>query len=124
MAVTPINGEDRLVQETVTEHLEQVLGWESIYAWNEETFESDGTLGRTDTKEAVLTRDLRAALERLNPYLPTSAFDDVIRDLTVYDVNRSMVQHNCDFYRLIRGWRAGEIPKRRWTPEIRPGPRD
>ena len=103
MAVTPINGEDRLVQETVTEHLEQVLGWESIYAWNEETFESDGTLGRTDTKEAVLTRDLRAALERLNPYLPTSAFDDVIRDLTVYDVNRSMVQHNCDFYRLIRG---------------------
>ena len=103
MAVTPINGEDRLVQETVTEHLEQVLGWESIYAWNEETFESDGTLGRTDTKEAVLTRDLRAALERLNPYLPTSAFDDVIRDLTVYDVNRSMVQHNRDFYRLIRG---------------------
>ena len=62
MAVTPINSEDRLVQATFAEHLEQVLGWDSIYAWNRETFGPDGTLGRADTKEAVLTRDLRAAL--------------------------------------------------------------
>ncbi len=51
----------------------------------------------------VLTRDLRAALERLNPELPTSAIDDAMRDLTVFDVSRSMVQHNRDFYRLLRG---------------------
>ena len=38
-----------------------MLGWESVYAWNEETFGPDGTLGRTDTREVVLTRDLRAA---------------------------------------------------------------
>ena len=103
MAVTAINSEDRLVQATFAEHLEQVLGWDSIYAWNQETFGLGGTLGRADTKEAVLTRDLRAALERLNPDLPASAADDVIRELTVYDVSRSMVQHNRDFYRLIRG---------------------
>ena len=103
MAVTPINSEDRLVQVTFAEHLEQVLGWDSIYAWNEETFGPDGSLGRTDTKQAVLTRDLRAALERLNPELPASAIDDAMRDLTVYDVSRSMVQHNRDFYRLLRG---------------------
>ena len=35
MAVTTINSEDRLVQATFAEHLEQVLGWDSIYAWNE-----------------------------------------------------------------------------------------
>ena len=103
MAVTPINSEDRLVQATFAEHLEQVLGWDSIYAWNEETFGPDGTFGRCDTKEAVLTRDLRAALERLNPELPASAIDEAIRDLTMYDVSRSMVQHNRDLYRLIRG---------------------
>ena len=102
MAVTPINSEDRLVQTTFAEHLEQVLGWDSIYAWNEETFGPDGTLGRADTKQAVLTRDLKAALERLNPDLPASAIDDAMRDLTVYDVSRSMVQHNRDFYRLLR----------------------
>ena len=103
MAVTSINSEDRLVQATVAEHLEQVLGWDGIYAWNEETFGPEGTLSRTDTKQAVLTRDLRAALERLNPDLPASAIEDAVRDLTVYDVSRSMVQHNRDFYRLLRG---------------------
>ena len=102
MAVTPVNSEDRLVQETFAEHLEQVLGWESVYAWNEETFGPDGTLGRVNTKEAVLTRDLRAALERLNPELPASAIEDAMRTLTDYDVNRSMMQHNRDFYRLLR----------------------
>ena len=42
MAVTPINSEDRLVQATFAEHLEQALGWESIYAWNDETFGPGG----------------------------------------------------------------------------------
>ena len=102
MAVTPINSEGRSVQVPVAEHLEEALGWESVYAWNEETFGPDGTLGRADTKQAVLIRDLRAALERLNSDLPTSAIDDAVRDLTVYDVSRSMVQHNHDFYRLLR----------------------
>ena len=102
MAVTPINSEDRLVQATFAEHLERKLGWESVYAWNKETFGSDGTLGRSDTKEAILTRDLRDALKRLNPSLPASAIEDAMRDLTVYNVSRSMVQHNRDFYRLLR----------------------
>ena len=102
MAVTSINSEDRLVQETFAKHLEEVLHWDSVYAWNHETFGPNGTLGRTDTKEAVLTRDLRAALERLNPELPTSAIQDAVRKMTAYDVTRSMVQHNHDFYRLVR----------------------
>ena len=102
MAVTPINGEDRLVQATFAQHLERVLGWDSVYAWNEETFGPDGTLGRADTREAVLTRDLRGAVQRLNPDLPSSAIDDVVRDRTAYDISRSMVQHNSDFYRMLR----------------------
>ena len=81
MAVTPINSEDRLVQATFAKHLEGVLGWDSIYAWNQETFGLGGTLGRADTKEAVLTRDLRAALERLNPDLPASAMDNALRQI-------------------------------------------
>lgn len=102
MAVTGINSEDRLVQATFAEHLERVLGWEGVYAWNDETFGPGGTLGRKGTSETVLTRDLRAALERLNPDLPASAIDEATPALTVNDFSRSMVQHNQDFYRLIR----------------------
>jgi type I restriction enzyme R subunit len=35
-----------------------VLGWESVYAWNDETFGPYSTLGRADTREVMLTRDL------------------------------------------------------------------
>ena len=65
MACTDINSEDRLVQKTIADHLEKKLGWESVYAWNEETFGPDGTLGRADTRGVVLTRELGAALVRL-----------------------------------------------------------
>ena len=70
MAYTDINSEDRLVQATFAEYLESQLGWDSVYAWNNETFGPDGTLGRLDTLEAVFERELRAALRRLNPQLP------------------------------------------------------
>lgn len=99
---TDINSEDRLVQATFAEHLEKKLGWESVYAWNEETFGPDGTLGRMDTREAVLVRDLRAALARLNPDLPAEAVDGAVRTLTRTDFSRSLLQHNQEFYRYIR----------------------
>jgi type I restriction enzyme, R subunit len=116
MALTPINSEDRLVQATFAEHLEKVLGWESVYAWNDETFGPGGTLGRKDTSEAVLTRDLRAALERLNLDLPPPAIDEAMRALTTHDFSRSMVQHN--------KWRAGLLSRCRWPPPQRPCARD
>src|SRR5713101_6092264 len=102
MAYTDINSEDRLVQATLANHLAEKLGWDSIYAWNQETFGLGGTLGRTDTREVVLTRDLRKALYRLNPQLPPQAVKDAIGQLTQHDFSRSLLQHNRDFYRLIR----------------------
>ena len=102
MAFTDINSEDRLVQKTFADHLENELGWESIYAWNEETFGPDGTLGRADTREVVLTRDLRAALERLNPQLPPTAITEAVEKMTRHDFTRTLLQHNRDFYQFIR----------------------
>jgi len=102
MAYTDINSEDRLVQGAFAEHLEQNLGWESVYAWNHETFGPDGTLGRADTREVVLTRELRAALVRLNSQLPMAAIQEAMNELTRYDFSRSLLQHNQEFYKFIR----------------------
>ena len=101
MAYTGINSEDRLVQATFAEHLAG-LGWENVYAWNQETFGPEGTLGRADTTEAVLKRDLRAALARLNPELPPDAVESALHQLTAVDASRSLLQHNRDAYHLIR----------------------
>src|SRR5687767_5702174 len=103
MAYTDINSEDRLVQATFAAHLHDLLGWESIYAWNDETFGPSGMLGRTDTREVLLTRDLRAAVMRLNPELPRSAVDEGIPKLPRHEFSRSLLQHNQEFYRFIRG---------------------
>ncbi len=102
MAYTDINSEDRLVQATFATHLEQNLGWDSVYAWNQETFGPTGTLGCTSERDVVLVRDLRAALIRLNPQLPPPAVEDAITQLTHHDYSRSLIQHNQAFFKLIR----------------------
>lgn len=118
--ITDINSEDRLVQQTFAAHLEKVLGWNSVYAYNAETFGPNGTLGRMSERDVVLVRDLRAALERLNPDLPASAREQAIEKLTRIDFARSLVQHNREFYGFIRTgvpveWRdaAGETRRER-----------
>jgi type I restriction enzyme R subunit len=100
--ITDINNEDRLVQATFAEHLEQELGWESIYAWNEETFGPDSLLGRADAREVVLKRDLRAAVTRLNKQLPVKAIEEAVTKLTHHDFSRVLSQHNQAFHKMIR----------------------
>ena len=102
MALTGINSEDRLVQKTFADHLRDVLGWETVYAHNTETFGPNGTLGRDSERDAVLKRELRSALERLNPEIPQSAREQAIERVTRSDLSRSLIQHNRDFYTFIR----------------------
>lgn len=115
MALTDINSEDRLVQQTFADHLHDALGWESVYAYSAETFGPGGTLGRSSERDVVLVRDLREALTRLNPDIPEAAREQAIEKLTRTDFARSLIQHNREFYGFIRGgvpveWRdaAGE----------------
>ncbi len=100
--ITDINSEDRLAQETFADHLSGVLGWESVYAHNDETFGPNGTLGRASEREVVLVRDLRAAVVRLNRDLPESAREQAVDKLTRVDFARSLIQHNREFYDFIR----------------------
>jgi type I restriction enzyme R subunit len=100
--ITDINNEDRLVQATFADHLQDVLGWESVFAHNEETFGPAGTLGRSTEREAVLIRDLRTAVQRLNPDLPESARDQAVEKLTRVDFARSLIQHNKEFHDFTR----------------------
>ena len=41
--------EDTLVQRTTADYLHDHLGWDLVYAYNEETFGPEGTLGRRTT---------------------------------------------------------------------------
>jgi len=111
--------EDRLTQQTLAEYLEQELGWDSVFAFNAETFGPEGTLGRKSDRDVVLTRHLGEALVRLNPGLPDEAYRSVLRQITDTLGFQSIVQTNREKYELIRDGvlasykKGGEIKKSR-----------
>ncbi len=72
--------EDHLIEQPAI-HLFAELGWTTVSAM-EETLGLRGTLGRETKSEVVLLPRLRAALERLNPQLPTDAINSAIDELT------------------------------------------
>jgi type I restriction enzyme R subunit len=54
----PRYDEDTLVQQTTADYLRDALGWEVVYAYNDETFGPEGRLGRRSDGDVVLTRTL------------------------------------------------------------------
>jgi len=89
--------EDNLVQKTTADYLQR-LGWESVYAYNEEDFGPTGLLGRASDREVVLTRYLRAALERFNPGLPAQAYDAALRQITAPGITQTLLATNHEKY--------------------------
>ncbi len=61
--------EDQLIQKSTAELLENELGRKSVYAFDNEVLGEQGSLGRKTQSEVVLTRHLRMALKRLNPWM-------------------------------------------------------
>jgi len=98
----PYLNEDTLVQQTTTDYLKSSLGWESVYAHNQETFGPEGLLGRNSEREVVLRRYLRQALKKFNPHLPETAYDEAVRQVVDYSQSQSMLANNFDKYKLFK----------------------
>ncbi len=94
--------EDRLVQKTVAEYFEEKLGWNSVFAYNEELMGPDGTLGRSSDKEVILFRYLRKSLQKLNPDLPDAAYDLAINQIIEINLSKTSLQINREKYELFR----------------------
>ena len=94
--------EDTLAQQTTADYLRDALRWESVYAYNAETFGVDGTLGRKDETEIVLKRHLEKALIALNPGLPEKAYHEAVRQIAEYSVTQNMLQINREKYELLK----------------------
>lgn len=94
--------EDTLVQQTTADYLEQELGWNSVLAYNSEDFGEASLLGRSSDREVVLTRELRAAIETLNPGLPAQAYDDAVREVVAATASQPLPATNREKYHLIK----------------------
>jgi type I restriction enzyme R subunit len=112
--------EDTLVQQTTADYLRDVLGWEAVFAYNQETFGPEGTLGRASDREVVLTRYLQVKLVEFNPGLPADAYREAVRQVVEYSASQSLVATNRDKYGLLKDGvqvafrnEKGELVKRR-----------
>ncbi|MBS1866797.1 MAG: type I restriction endonuclease subunit R, partial [Acidobacteria bacterium] len=94
--------EDTLVQQTTADYLRDGLGWRSIFAYNEETFGPEGTLGRRSDRDVVLTRTLGEKLIALNPGLPEVAYQDALRQIVEPGVGLSALALNREKYELLK----------------------
>lgn len=94
--------EDVLIQAPTAEFLHKELGWDSVMAQDEGPLVADGLLGRTALTQVVLTRDVLAALRRLNPGLPEAAYALALEAVVQNDSTKTLVQMNQDKYRLLR----------------------
>ena len=86
----------------MADYLERRLGWECVYAHNNEDYGPGSLLGRSSDREVVLAPILRERLEHLNPGLPDDAYEDGVRELTSTSASQSLAAANGEKHDLIR----------------------
>ena len=69
---------------------------------------NDGT-GRSSKKQCVLPEEIKTALYKINPDIPSENIDSVIRELCRDFTGSDMVKTNYDNYNLIRNGRKVEF---------------
>jgi len=93
--------EDTLIQEGTATFLER-LGWESIYAYDQEVLGQPGTLGRNTYKDVFLRQRFRKALRRINPWINEDQLAEACDAMTSHSATQTLMQTNEQKYRLIR----------------------
>ena len=94
--------ENILVQEAAGNLLHKELDWDVVFAYNKEVLGENGTLGRKDYKEILLKRDLRAALQKFNPWITPAQITEAIGTLEQRLSTASLMQINEEKYFLLR----------------------
>ena len=94
--------EDQLIQKSAAEFMEKEVGWTSVYAFDKETLGKDGTLGRNNYHEVLLTRHFRKALKSLNPWLTDQQLAEATERMTEHISSQTLMQINEQKYQLIR----------------------
>lgn len=94
--------ENILVQESAGNLLHDELGWDVVFAYNQEVLGVDGTLGRTSYRDVLLKREMEEALRRLNPWITDTQIDEAMTKFMAYSATNSLLQINEEKFGYIR----------------------
>lgn len=94
--------ENVLVQDSAAALMHDELGWDVVFAYNQEVLGENGTLGRKDYHEIVLWRYFDKALKKLNPWITDAQIIEARQTLSSYLSSASLLQINEEKYFMIR----------------------
>ena len=94
--------ENVLVQDSAAALMHDELGWDVVFAYNQEVLGENGTLGRKDYHEIVLWRYFNQALKKLNPWITDAQITEARQTLSSYLSSASLLQINEEKYFMIR----------------------
>ncbi len=94
--------EDNLIEQTAIDLFFHRLGWDTLLAYNKESFGEGSTLGRLNKKEVVLKTIFLEKLKALNPGLPQKAYDEAYLKLTEESITKSLAEINFEKHQLLR----------------------
>ncbi len=94
--------ENKLVQDSAGNLLQNELQWDVKYAFNQEILGENGTLGRKSYREILLKRYVKEALKRLNAWITPVQIDEALNTLEKRLSTSELIQINEEKYSLIR----------------------
>jgi type I restriction enzyme R subunit len=94
--------EDTLIEQTAVDLFFHQLGWDTIVAFNKESFGEGSTLGRLNKKEVVLKRIFLEKIKQFNPDLPEQAYNQAYEKLIEENITKSLAEINHEKYQLLR----------------------
>ncbi len=93
--------EDNLVEKAAADILKE-LNWEVEVAWKNEKFGTNGSFGRENKSEIILSKFLIPALERLNPGLPERVYKDAYLEISLNHASKNLETINKEKYELFK----------------------
>ncbi len=94
--------EDNLIEQTAIDLFFHQLGWDTLLAYNKESFGEGSTLGRLNKKEVVIKRKFFAKIKEFNPGLPQKAYDEAFEKLTEESSTKTLDEINFEKHHLLR----------------------
>ena len=94
--------EDNLIEQTAIDLFFNRLGWDTLLAYNKESFGEGSTLGRLNKKEVLIKRIVFEKLKEFNPGLPQKAYDEAYNKLTEESSVKSLAEINFEKHQLLR----------------------
>ena len=94
--------EDNLIEQTAIDLFFHQLGWDTLLAYNKESFGEGSSLGRLNKKEVVLKKTFLEKIKEFNPDLPQKAYEEAYNKIIEESITKSLDEINYEKHQLLR----------------------